>query len=86
MLSNSNDPTEELTPRNNEESKINENREINLEYINKNIVMNKKGNKEVNSILKEYSLLKKMMLKSSSFDNVKTEKLIRFEKMIKLHL
>jgi hypothetical protein len=60
-ISNSNEMTEDCTPRNNE-SKVNENQQTkNTSYINKNIMIYRKDNKEINSIIKEYTLLLEMM-------------------------
>ena len=75
MLSNSFDTTEEYTPRNNNESKMNEKKEINRLHINKDIILNKKENKIINNIIKEYSLLRGMMEKNPSFDNVKANQI-----------
>ena len=80
MLSNSYDTTEEYTPRNIDESKLNEKKEITSLTINKNIIINKE-NKVINNIIKEYSLLKEMMEKNVSFDNAKTKQLIRYTKV-----
>ena len=77
-LSNSNDMTEDCTPRNNE-SKVNENQQIkNTSYINKNIMIYRKDNIEINSIIKEYTLLLDMMKDSPKFGNIKIKKLIRY--------
>ena len=77
-LSNSNDMTEDCTPRN-KESKVNENQQTkNTSYINKNIMIYRKDNKEINSIIKEYTLLLEMMKDSPKFGNIKIKKLIRY--------
>ena len=77
-LSNSNDMTEDCTPRNNE-SKVNENQQTkNTSYINKNIMIYRKDNIEINSIIKEYTLLLDMMKDSPKFGNIKIKKLIRY--------
>ena len=75
MLSNSFDTTEEYTPRNNNESLMNEKKEINRLHINKDIIINKKENKIINNIIKKYFLLRGMMEKNLSFDNVKANQI-----------
>ena len=78
-LSNSNEMTEDCTPRNNE-SKMNEIQQIKKSsYINKNIMLYRKDNKKINNIIKEYTLILDMIKDSSKFGNIKINKLIRYK-------
>jgi hypothetical protein len=78
-ISNSNEMTEDCTPRNNE-SKMNENQQIKKSsYINKNIMLYRKDNKKINNIIKEYTLILDMIKDSSKFGNIKINKLIRYK-------
>ena len=75
-LSNSNEMTEDCTPRNNE-SKVNEIQQTKKSsFINKNIMIYRKDNKEINNIIKEYTLLLNMIKDSPKFGNIKIKKLI----------
>jgi len=77
-LSNSNEMTEDCTPRNNE-SKVNEIQQTKKSsYINKNIMIYRKDNIEMNNIIKEYTLLLDMMKDSPKFGNINIKKLIRY--------
>ena len=78
ILSNSNEMTEDCTPRNNE-SKVNEiKKSKKSSYKNKNIMIYRKDNKEINNIIKEYTLLLDMIKDSPKFGNIKIKKLIRY--------
>ena len=74
IFSNSNETTEDCTPRNSD-LKINENKEISP-YIKK--ILSNGKNKEMNNIFKEYNLLKDMMENFPSFTNIKTKKLMTY--------
>ena len=77
IASNSYETTEEFTPINSE-LKINENKEIKaLSQIQK-FMSNKKNNREINNILKEYNFLKEMMQKSPSFIDIKSKKIMTY--------
>ena len=68
--------TEDCTPRNNE-SKVNEIQQTKKSsFINKNIMIYRKDNKEINNIIKEYTLLLNMIKDSPKFGNIKIKKLI----------
>ena len=82
-LSNSNEMTEDCTPRNNE-TKVNEiHHTKKSSFINKNVMIYRKDNKEVNNIIKEYTLLMSMMKESPKFGNIKVKKLMRFNDSLK---
>lgn len=78
LFSNSYETTEDCTPRTSD-LKENDNKEIkSTSSFNNNKILNTKNNAEINSIIREYNLLKELMNQSASFVDIKTKKLMTY--------